>query len=89
LHVDEWLGCDVAWIPAPTRRHADVLRTLILRHHLRGNLVSDADLAALAIEHGLAVCSADADFARFREIEWVNPVAPALPAGDDGGAVPS
>lgn len=34
----------------------------------------DAELAALAIEHGLAVCSADSDFARFEEIAWTNPV---------------
>ena len=32
-------------------------------------------LAALAIEHGLTVCSADTDFARFREIRWDNPIA--------------
>ena len=38
--------------------------------------MSDAHLAALAIEHGLTVCSADTDFARFREIQWVNPLAP-------------
>jgi uncharacterized protein len=32
-------------------------------------------LAALSVEHGLAVVSADSDFARFRELTWVNPVA--------------
>jgi predicted nucleic acid-binding protein len=35
----------------------------------------DAELAALAIEHGLAVCSGDTDFARFPEIRWENPFA--------------
>lgn len=39
-----------------------------------GNLVPDAHLAALAIEHGLEVCSADTDFARFGEIRWRNPL---------------
>ena len=42
-------------------------------YQLRGNLVSDAQLAALAIEHGFTLCSADTDFARFREIRWENP----------------
>jgi uncharacterized protein len=43
---------------------------------LQGNIVSDAHLAALAIEHGLEVCSNDSDFARFSEVRWINPVAP-------------
>jgi uncharacterized protein len=72
--VERWLSAEPAWIPVPTERHPDVLRDLIASHHLHGNLISDAHLAALAIEHGLTVCSADADFARFREIRWENPV---------------
>jgi predicted nucleic acid-binding protein len=39
-------------------------------------LVPDAHLAALAIEHGLTLCSIDEDFARFRELKWQNPLAP-------------
>ena len=73
-HVEQWLACATAWIPAPTERHAEILGTLIQKYELRGNLVSDAQIAALAIEHGLAVCSADTDFARFEEIEWMDPV---------------
>ncbi len=42
---------------------------------MRGNLIPDAQLAALAIEHGLTVISADTDFARFTEIRWENPLA--------------
>lgn len=76
-HVEDWLACENLWVPGPTERHADVLRSLITTYDLRGNLIADADLAALAIEHGLAICSADTDFARFREVRWVNPVVPA------------
>jgi predicted nucleic acid-binding protein len=36
--------------------------------------VTDAQLAAVAIEHGLTVCSADTDVARFREIVWLDPL---------------
>ncbi|HWB71733.1 MAG TPA: TA system VapC family ribonuclease toxin [Egibacteraceae bacterium] len=72
-HVSDWLACDAAWVPTPTRRHADVLGSLVSTHQLRGNLMADA---ALAIEHGLTVVSADTDFARFAEIRWQNPVAP-------------
>jgi len=73
--VDEWLSADVAWIPQPTVRHGAVLGSLIKAYELRGNLISDAELATLAIEHGLTVVSADTDFARFREIVWENPTA--------------
>ena len=73
--VQDWLSCDVVWNPVPTDRHAEVLGSLISTYLLTGNLIPDADLAALAIEHGLVVCSADTDFARFAEIRWLNPVA--------------
>jgi toxin-antitoxin system PIN domain toxin len=72
--VRAWLDSDVAWIPQPTSAHAGVLEQLLLRHHLTGALVADAHLAALAVQHGLTVCSADSDFARFPEIVWRNPL---------------
>lgn len=74
--VSDWLGAEPAWIPEPTPRHADVLQRLLVDGDLRGNLVTDAHLAALAIEHGVGVCSADSDFARFDEVRWVNPIRP-------------
>jgi toxin-antitoxin system PIN domain toxin len=71
--VEEWLALDVTWIPEPTAAHATVLGPL-LRHATRPDLVPDAHLAALAIEHGLVLCSADADFARFPGLRWENPI---------------
>ncbi len=73
--VEEWLASDVVWIPGETDRHREVLGALVVGYHLRGNLIPDAQLAALAIEHGLTIYSADTHFAQFREIEWVNPLA--------------
>ncbi len=73
--VDRWLAAPTVWIPCPTDRHADVLGGLIRRYQLSGNLIPDAHLAAMAIEHGLEICSADTDFARFTEIHWRNPLA--------------
>jgi predicted nucleic acid-binding protein len=72
----DWLSADPTWIPLPTERHAEVLGHLIRTHHLRGNLITDAHLAALAIEHGLTVISADTDFVRFGEVRWENPLRP-------------
>lgn len=40
-----------------------------------GNLVTDAHLTALAIEHGAELCTADRDFGRFAGLRWVNPLA--------------
>ncbi len=74
--VDDWLEPDVAWIPHPGPGHADVFTALVATYQLRGNLISDAHLAALAIEHGLTMCSTDTDFARFAELSWVNPLRP-------------
>jgi uncharacterized protein len=72
--IDDWLAAPMTWIPQPTERHADVLGSLVARYHLAGRLIPDAHLAALAIQHGLEVVSADSDFARFTEIRWVNPL---------------
>lgn len=72
--VEEWLATTAAWVPTETEAHAQVLGGLVTAHRLRGNLVSDAHLAALAIEHGLELCSADGDFSRFPEVRWRNPL---------------
>ena len=73
--VEDWLALGNVWIPGPTERHAEVLGGLVRRYQLTGNLVTDGQLAALAIEHGLTLCSADTDFARFAEVRWENPLA--------------
>jgi uncharacterized protein len=73
--VESWLDAPAAWVPQPTARHGEVLGDLIGRLDLRANLVADAVLAALCVEHGLTIISADSDFARFAEIKWLNPVA--------------
>lgn len=73
--VEEWLAAEPAWVPTPTSRHSEVLGGLVRRHQLRGNLVADAHLAALAVEHGLRLYSTDTDFARFSEVAWSNPIA--------------
>lgn len=70
----EWLACERAWVPGPTDAHAEVLGSLIPEIAGRPELVPDAHLAALAIEHGLIVCSADGDFARFSRVRWENPL---------------
>jgi uncharacterized protein len=52
-----------------------VLGGLLVLPGVHGNLVADAHLAALAMEHGLTLCSTDGDFARFPKLRWQNPLA--------------
>jgi toxin-antitoxin system PIN domain toxin len=73
--VLEWLSCEVVWTPQPSERYADVLGEFLAHVGVQANLVQDAHLAALAVEHGLIVCSADSDFARFPGLRWINPLA--------------
>jgi uncharacterized protein len=72
--VEEWLDCPSVWIPLPTERHRVVLGPLLAGSGIRANLVPDAHLAALALEHGLTLCSTDGDFARFPGLHWENPL---------------
>jgi len=74
--VEAWLGCDLVWIPNPGDRHVDILGDLLRATNASSNLVPDAHLAALAIEHGLTLCSTDSDFARFKGLSWTNPLSP-------------
>ena len=73
--VKEWLECLSAWIPRPAERHVEILEGLIVDLNITANLVPDAHLAALAIEHGLILCSADGDFGRFPDLKWQNPIS--------------
>lgn len=73
--VTKWIASPAAWIPSPGDDHARILDELFADGGVAGNLVTDAFLAALAIEHGLTVFSADTDFARFPGLRWENPLA--------------
>jgi predicted nucleic acid-binding protein len=47
---------------------------LLIEGQALGNLVSDAHLAALAVQHGCELMSTDSDFARFPKVKWTNPL---------------
>lgn len=71
--VKSWLDLENVWIPSPTGAHRNLLASLIAQVS-ESNLVPDAHLAALAIEHGLVLCSTDGDMARFKGVTWKNPL---------------
>ncbi len=59
----------------PTERHRGILESLLAAPGVQANLVPDAHLAALAIEHGLQLYSTGGDFARFPNLRWENPLS--------------
>ena len=73
--VERWLSVETVWIPQPSVRHAEVIRRLLGEVGEKSDLVPDAHLASLALEHGLKLCSSDGDFARFSGLSWENPLA--------------
>lgn len=86
--VEEWLTCESAWIPQPGARHAEIVGTFFRHAWMTSRLVSDAHLAALAIEHGLTLCSTDGDFARFPGLRWENPLAARAEDRPAGSSAP-
>ncbi len=71
--VEAWLGQPAAILLQPTARHVALLRGLLEPLGAAANLVNDAHLAGLALEHGAEVVSFDSDFARFRGVRWRTP----------------
>jgi len=63
--VSDWLSRPNVTIIGPTERHWQIFSKLLPRSRVRGSLIMDAHLAALAIEHGATLCTNDRDFARF------------------------
>lgn len=71
--VGEWCGAPGSVVVNPTPRHADVLAGLVASVGAGANLVNDAHLAALAIEHRATIVSYDSDFGRFDGVRWATP----------------
>lgn len=72
-HLIEW---PTSVMVLPTSRHWKIFARLCRHAGIKGPLVSDAYIAALAIEHGCELLTTDSDFARFEELRWRHPLAP-------------
>lgn len=71
--VDAWLAAPPAVVVEPTPAHPRIMRQLLDQVGTGGNLVNDAHLAALAIEHRCSIVSFDNDFGRFADVRWAPP----------------
>lgn len=81
LSLEDAIKCVQGWLDQPcvrliqaAERHWQLFQELLEAGQAVGNLVTDAHLAALSIEHGCVLCSTDVDFARFPKIKWKNPL---------------
>lgn len=72
--VDGWLANRLVTIIEPSSAHWEILRDLLRESGTAGNLTNDAHLAALCIERGATLHSADGDFSRFRGLRCANPL---------------
>jgi toxin-antitoxin system PIN domain toxin len=72
--VADWLDRPMVTLINPGERHWDILRNIMSKGQARGPLVTDAHLAALAIEHGATLATSDRDFARFPGLKFFNPL---------------
>ncbi|MBI4421465.1 MAG: PIN domain-containing protein [Gemmatimonadetes bacterium] len=72
--VAAWLTAPAVEAIAPGERYWEILRGLLESAQVSGPLVTDAALAALALEHGATLCTTDRDFTRFPQLRTVNPL---------------
>jgi toxin-antitoxin system PIN domain toxin len=73
LTAQDWLAQPPAVVVEPTTRHLALLGGLLATSGTGGNLVSDAHLATLALEHNAEIITYDTDVARFEALRWNSP----------------
>jgi len=74
--TSSWLDVSAVRVIVPGPHHWEILRKLLLDAQITGPLVTDAALAALAIENGASICTTDRDFTRFDALQIVDPTRP-------------
>jgi toxin-antitoxin system PIN domain toxin len=72
--VESWIDQPCVRLINPTESHWKIFQSMLLDGQAKANLVADAHLAALAVEHGCTLYSTDSDFSRFPRLKWKNPL---------------
>jgi toxin-antitoxin system PIN domain toxin len=72
--VQSWLDQPCVRLIQATDQHWQLFQQMLRAGNATANLVTDAHLAALAVEHNCVLYSTDTDFARFRGLKWKNPI---------------
>jgi len=76
--VSRWLARPQAVVVDPGERFWGIFQALVDRGQAQGPLISDAALAALAIEQGATLCTTDRDFRRFDGLRLLDPTDDAV-----------
>jgi len=74
--VQSWIDQPCVRILEPTDQHWSIFQQMLREGNATASLVSDAHLAALAVEHNCSLHSTDTDFSRFPSLKWANPIPP-------------
>jgi toxin-antitoxin system PIN domain toxin len=72
--VQDWFAASNTRILEPGPRYWPIFGDLLRKAEITGKMVSDAHLAALAIEHDATLFTTDRDFRRFEGLRWRNPL---------------
>lgn len=75
IRIQSWIEQPCVRILNTSTEHWRIFREMLRSGNATANLVSDARLAAFAVEHNCRLYSTDRDFARFPKLKWVNPVS--------------
>ncbi|MGH9155037.1 MAG: hypothetical protein ACRD1K_04135 [Acidimicrobiales bacterium] len=73
--IEGWLARSNVTTPVPTARHGELFGRMLRDGRTGGNDSTGAHLAALAVEWGLVLASADRDFGRYPGLGWHDPSA--------------
>jgi toxin-antitoxin system PIN domain toxin len=73
-HVRSWLGQPVVQVLEGGPGHIERVLGLLESVGAAGNLVTDAQIAALAFDSDAVLHTGDADFLRFDGVRWINPL---------------
>jgi uncharacterized protein len=73
-HVRNWQRQPVVKLLEASPEHVERVLKLVESLGAAGNLVTDAQIAAAAIEYDAVLHTADSDFVRFQNLRWLNPI---------------
>lgn len=73
-HVRSWLAQPPVELLEPGPKHIEQVLKLLEELGTAGNLVSDAQMAAISMEYDAVIYTADTDFMRFPNLRWHNPI---------------
>lgn len=71
--IASWIDLPIVQVIEPGERYWEILSRLLVEAQVSGPLVTDAALAALALEHGASICTTDRHFTRFPNVKTLDP----------------